>query len=228
MKRLTFHTFARHSIEFQMTNWQMDKQPETEKNSPIGVVWKRGFWDFDIEPCIPFSCLTPTTSLDKVSFNDQLLTSASKHTQHPEMMRQLSLEVINNISSQAPMLYTDGSKSDSGRTGSGVYAKVEDGLVFRCRFRNPDNCSVFRSELLAIREALVFPLRFEIRDTYILTDTKSSIQYLKNWPKIEEQTGQEIISKIVTLSQKSRVCIQWIPSHIGVFSNEVVGLLAKE
>ncbi|GBM08117.1 hypothetical protein AVEN_17104-1 [Araneus ventricosus] len=90
------------------------------------------------------------------------------------------------------------------------------------------NCSVFRSELLAIREALDFALRFETSDTYILTDSKSSIQYLKNWAKIPEKTGQEIISKIVTLSQKSRVCIQWIPSHIGVFGNEVADLLAKK
>ncbi|GBM02555.1 hypothetical protein AVEN_178487-1 [Araneus ventricosus] len=43
-----------------------------------------------------------------------------------------------------------------------------------------------------------------------------------------EKTGQETISKIVSLSQKSRVCIQWIPSHVGVFGNEVADLLAKE
>ncbi|GBM55974.1 hypothetical protein AVEN_240578-1 [Araneus ventricosus] len=143
-------------------------------------------------------------------------------------MRQLSLQVINNIPSQALGLYTDGSKLDSGRTGSGVYAKAEDGLVFRCRFLNPDNCSVFRSDLLAIREALDFALRFETSDIYILTDCKSSIRYLKNWPKIPEKTGQEIVSKIVTLLLKSRVCIQWFPSHVGVFGNEVADLLAKE
>ncbi|GBM39632.1 hypothetical protein AVEN_251562-1 [Araneus ventricosus] len=77
-------------------------------------------------------------------------------------------------------------------------------------------------------EALDFALRFETSDTYILTDSKSSIQYLKNWPKIPEKTGQEIISKIFTLSLKSRVCTQWIPSHVGVFGNEVADLLAKE
>ncbi|GBM72004.1 hypothetical protein AVEN_167738-1 [Araneus ventricosus] len=64
-------------------------------------MWKRGLLDFNIEPCIPFSCLTPNTSLDRVSFSDQLLSSAPKHTQHPEMMRQLSLELINNIPYQA-------------------------------------------------------------------------------------------------------------------------------
>ncbi|GBM90763.1 hypothetical protein AVEN_188985-1 [Araneus ventricosus] len=172
--------------------------------------------------------LTFIYSLDRVSFNDQFLTRAPKHTQHPEMMRQLPLELINNIPSQALVLYIDGNKSDSGRTGSGVYAKAEDGLVFRCRFRNPDNCSVFRSELLAIREALNFVLHFENSDIYILTDSKSSIQYLKNWPEIREKTGQEVISKIATLSQKSRVCFQWIPSHVGVFGNEEADVLAKE
>ncbi|GBL76747.1 hypothetical protein AVEN_53423-1 [Araneus ventricosus] len=174
-----------------------------KKDSSIGVVWKRGFLDFNIEPCIPFGCLTPTTPLDKVSFNDQLLTSASKHTQHPEMIRQLSLEVINNIPSQTLVLCTDGSKLDSDRTGSGVYARAEDGLVFRCRFRNPENFSVFRSELLAIRKALDFALRFETSDTYILTDSKSSIQYLKNWPKISEKPDKKLFPKLFHFHRKA-------------------------
>ncbi|GBO46887.1 hypothetical protein AVEN_244706-1 [Araneus ventricosus] len=207
---------------------QWTSNQRLKKDSPVGVMWKQGLLDFNIESCIPFSCLTPNTSLDRVSFNDKLLSSAPKHTHHPEMMRQLSLELINNIPSQALVLYTDGSKSDSGRTGSGVYAKAEDGLVFRCRFRNPDNCSVFRSELLAIREALNFALHFENSDIYVLTASKSSIQYLKNWPEIREKTGQEVVSKIATLSQKSRVCFQWISSHVGVFGNEEADVLAKE
>ncbi|GBM36058.1 hypothetical protein AVEN_221226-1 [Araneus ventricosus] len=127
---------------------QWTSNQRLKKDSPVGVMWKRGLLDFNIEPCILFSYLTPNTSLDRVSFSDQLLNRAPKHTQHPEMMSQLSLKLINYIPSQALVLYTDGSKSESGRTGSGVYSKAEDGLVFRCRFRNPDNCSVFRSELL--------------------------------------------------------------------------------
>ncbi|GBL89895.1 hypothetical protein AVEN_178328-1 [Araneus ventricosus] len=73
-----------------------------------------------------------------------------------------------------------------------------------------------------------FVFRFETNDTYILRNSKSSIQYLKNWQQISEKTGQEIISKIVSLSQKSRVCSQWIPSHVGVFGNGVADLLTKE
>ncbi|GFR00690.1 RNase H domain-containing protein [Trichonephila clavata] len=75
------------------------------------------------------------------------------------MMRQLSLEVINNIPS-------DGGKSDSGRAGSGVCTIVEDGLVFRCRFRKPDNSDRF-SALGMQSEAINFALHFETSDTYI-------------------------------------------------------------
>ncbi|GBN30271.1 hypothetical protein AVEN_58175-1, partial [Araneus ventricosus] len=117
----------------------------------------------------------------------------------------------------ALVLYTDGSKSDAGRTGSGVYAKAEDGLVFRCRFRNPDNCSVFRSELLAIREALNFALHFENcscaikpqptnhfenSDIYILTDSKSSIQYLKIGRKFEKKPAKGYFQNCYTFAEK--------------------------
>ncbi|GBM64276.1 hypothetical protein AVEN_47232-1 [Araneus ventricosus] len=42
------------------------------------------------------------------------------------------------------------------------------------------------------------------------------------------KTGQEVISKIATHSEKSRVCFQWIPSHVGVFGNEEADVLAEE
>ncbi|GFQ91675.1 hypothetical protein TNCT_221611 [Trichonephila clavata] len=51
---------------------------------------------------------------------------------------------------------------------------------FQYRFRNPDNSSVFRSELVAIREALNLALDNHASDTWILTDSKSSIQFLKD------------------------------------------------
>ncbi|GFR28143.1 RNase H domain-containing protein [Trichonephila clavata] len=97
--------------------------------------------------------------------------------EHPEPLLQLALEVIDNIPSQALVLYTDGNTSDSGRTGSDVLMKTNIEEI-GYRFRNPDNSSVFRTELVAIREALNLALDNRASDTWILTDSKISIQFL--------------------------------------------------
>ncbi|GBL80857.1 hypothetical protein AVEN_26280-1 [Araneus ventricosus] len=121
------------------------------------------------------------------------------------------MEIISNTPSRALVLYTDGSKSDSGRTGSGVYARAEEGLVFRCRFHNPDNCSVFRSELLAIREALDFALRFKTSDTYILTDSKISIQYLKIGRKFQKTSVKKLFPKLFHFHRKAEFAFNEFP-----------------
>ncbi|GIY63683.1 hypothetical protein CEXT_237301 [Caerostris extrusa] len=53
--------------------------------------------------------------------------------------------------SQAPVIYTDGSKSDSGGMGNGVFVETS-GRDFRRRFRNLDHSSVFCSELIGIKD----------------------------------------------------------------------------
>ncbi|GFT51992.1 uncharacterized protein TNCV_2058411 [Trichonephila clavipes] len=39
-------------------------------------------------------------------------------------------------------------------------------------------------------------------------------------------TGLHILSKLIRLGQKKQVCLQWIPSHVGVPGNEAAGELA--
>ncbi|GFQ91341.1 RNase H domain-containing protein [Trichonephila clavata] len=151
----------------------------------------------------------------------------TKHNEHPELLRQLALEVIDNFPSQALVLYTDRSRSDSGRTSSGVFMKTNT-EEFRYRFRNPDNSSVFRSKLVAVREALILALDNRASDTWNLTDSKSSIQFLKDWSNVLDMLRQDILSKLAALTQVSSVCFQWIPSHVGVYGNEVAYLLARE
>ncbi|GFW00463.1 hypothetical protein TNCV_693021 [Trichonephila clavipes] len=41
-----------------------------------------------------------------------------------------------------------------------------------------------------------------------LTDSRSSIQYLRNWPKIMDSTGLAILSKLARLGQRKQVCLQ--------------------
>ncbi|GIY93243.1 RNase H domain-containing protein [Caerostris extrusa] len=155
-----------------LSNWMNNQR--LKKDSPLGLIWKQGLADIEVEPSVPFNLLTPTTILSNVTFNEDLKVKFIKHEEHPELLRQLTLEIINNISPRALVIYTDGSKSDSGRTGSGIFMKTTG--EFRYRFRNPDHSSVFRSELTAISEALSLALDFKVPDVWILTDKGSHLQ----------------------------------------------------
>ncbi|GFW48069.1 RNase H domain-containing protein [Trichonephila clavipes] len=41
-----------------------------------------------------------------------------------------------------------------------------------------------------------------------------------------DSTGLDILSKLVRLGQRKQVCLQWIPSHVGMPGNEAVNELA--
>ncbi|GFT97726.1 RNase H domain-containing protein [Trichonephila clavipes] len=110
---------------------------------------KHGFIDFNVDTSTPFSCITPIDYFNHVEFREELLTSTPKHSSHPELLRQLALEVINVIPDQASIIYTDSSRSDTGRAGSGIFSNTPGNDV-KISIRNPDHCSVFRSELILL------------------------------------------------------------------------------
>ncbi|GFX15328.1 pancreatic lipase-related protein 2 [Trichonephila clavipes] len=112
-----------------------------------------------------------------------------------------------------------GSRSDTGRAESGIFSIIPENDV-KISIRNPDHCSVFRSELIAISGALDHALNSYKDSIWTLTDSRSSVQYLKNWPKIMDSIGLDILSKLVRLGQRKQVCLQWIPSHVVVPGSE--------
>ncbi|GFY36104.1 RNase H domain-containing protein [Trichonephila clavipes] len=185
------------------------------RDSPFNYLRKHGFIDFNVDTSTPFSCITPIDSFNHVELGEELLTSTPKHSSHPELLRQLALEVINDIPDQALIIYTEGSRSVTGRAGSGIFSNTPGNDV-KISVRNPDHCSVFRSELIAISGALDRALNSYKDSIWVLTDSRSSIQYFKNCPKIMDSTGLDISSKLVRLGQRKQLCLQWIQSHVGV------------
>ncbi|GFY19752.1 RNase H domain-containing protein [Trichonephila clavipes] len=93
---------------------------------------------------------------------------------------------------------------DTGRAGSGIFSNTPGNDV-KISIRNPDHCSVFRSELIVISGAHDHVLNSYKDSIWILTDSRSSIQYLKNWPKIMDSTYLDILSKLVRLDQRKQV-----------------------
>ncbi|GFX58807.1 transposable element Tc3 transposase [Trichonephila clavipes] len=94
--------------------------------------------------------------------------------------------------------------SDTGRAGSGIFSNTPGNDV-KISIRNPDHCSVFRSELIAVSGALDHALNSYKDSIWIVTDSRSSIQYLKNLPKGMDCTGLDILSKLVRLGQRKQV-----------------------
>lgn len=88
-----------------------------------------------------------TTKLG-ADFNFYFTDLLTKNDFLPDHLKQLALEVINNIPKTDIKIYTDGSKIEN-TMGSGIYIETP-----QCKFSlfqyNLNFCSVFRSELLAI------------------------------------------------------------------------------
>ncbi|GBM49119.1 hypothetical protein AVEN_77062-1 [Araneus ventricosus] len=127
----------------------------------------------------------------------------------------------------AVKVYTDGSRNDSNCTGSGNYIKRHN-QELKIQRRNPDFCSVFRSELIAIDEGLDLLSSFSCsNEIWILTDSRSSIQHLANWHRIRDNTGMNILNRLKSLSVSYRIHLQWIPSHVNIHGNEIADALAK-
>ncbi|GFV68164.1 RNase H domain-containing protein [Trichonephila clavipes] len=124
-------------------------------------------------------------------------------------------------------VYTDGSRDDYYRSGRGIYIKSQDHFL-RIQRRNPDGCSVFRSELIAIDEALgslaSLPNGKEI---WIMSDSRSAMQHLSNLQSVRDNVGVSILTKLKRLSTWHQIHLQWIPSHIDLEGNEIADTLAK-
>ncbi|GFV27519.1 RNase H domain-containing protein [Trichonephila clavipes] len=153
---------------------------------------------------------------------------SSKNQDPPEYLRQLALEIINKIPATAMQIYTDGSKDEQNSCGSGIFIKAPN-CSHNIKIRNSDFCSVFRSELIAIDEALrIIKTMTSPDEIWILCDSRSAIQHLSDWTNVGDKTSVSILKNLKELSQQHEIYFQWIPSHIGLFGNDTADLLAKE
>ncbi|GFX59984.1 RNase H domain-containing protein [Trichonephila clavipes] len=97
------------------------------------------------------TCVNPVEGLPEVHFHTELLSCTNKNSVVSQYQRQLALEVINGIPSDAILIYTDGSQDKSNRTERGDFIEK---LSIRLSRHNPENCSVLRSELIGVDEGL--------------------------------------------------------------------------
>ncbi|XP_035222122.1 ribonuclease HI-like [Stegodyphus dumicola] len=124
-------------------------------------------------------------------------------------------------------MYTDGNKLVNDSSGSGIYIRCRDQEI-KIQRRNPDFCSVFRSELIAILEGLNSIMWLpQLKDIWIFSDSRSAVQHLPDWHNVRDNTCGDILRKLKQLSLSYQIHFQWIPSHVDVAGNEIADSLAR-
>ncbi|GFY06235.1 uncharacterized protein TNCV_2680291 [Trichonephila clavipes] len=113
-------------------------------------------------------------------FKTELSSDTNKGTQHPAYLRQLALETIYKIPCEELQTYTDAIVGVGAVSGSEIFIKKGNSVKI-CK-RNPDYCTIFRAELLAIAETLKMCFTESVNtDVWVLSDSQSSIQHLSQW-----------------------------------------------
>nr|XP_042912144.1 uncharacterized protein LOC122272471 [Parasteatoda tepidariorum] len=219
-------SYGQHNrTSLYLNNWR-NKQ-RLKKNSPFSHAELLHLPSEDVEPHSLKSCLNPSEGIPRVHFHFDFSAPVTKKDLIPAELRQLALEILGEIPSDAVKIYTDGSGLGN-LAGSGVFIEKSE-LNYSICLRNPDFTSVFRSELIAIEQGIDAIINeSDFGDLWILSDSRSSLQHLHNWTKVGDKTSISILLKLQLISKHHDVHLQWIPSHVDIFGNEQADRLAKE
>ncbi|XP_050691146.1 ribonuclease H-like [Eriocheir sinensis] len=127
----------------------------------------------------------------------------------------------------AAVFYTDGSVDpDSGKNGR-TGAPFVTGERQRA-WRTSDHCSTLQTELVAILHALEHAQHRREATVVLHTDSRGALQALKGHPKDNVGLITAILGILQSLAaQGKRVCLNWIPSHVGVRGNDAADEAAK-
>ena len=132
------------------------------------------------------------------------------------------------------LVFTDGSKSSDGTTGSGwvIFTSQNPDEPTCEKIRISDHSSVFQAEIFAICSAVTSILsssRTINPITHIFSDSQSSLHALTNhYPSSAMHMVVETIQHLNSLCLLSSVHLHWVRGHSGVAGNELADTLAKE
>ncbi|GBN28623.1 hypothetical protein AVEN_191325-1 [Araneus ventricosus] len=83
--------------------------------------------------------------------------------------------------------------------------------------------------MIAIDMALDSVLEHQLfGEIWILSDSRSVVQYLDNWRDVSDRRVMDIFNKLKTLCNSCVLHLQWMPSHVDLKYNDNADSLAKE
>ena len=157
--------------------------------------------------------INPPWRFSKLSTCNELKDIRKKRHQS-DQLRQIYLD-HNSSHGECITIYTDGSKTEEGVS----YAIITPFEMKSAKIQR--TASIFTAELIAIKETLIelSTDRHCNSPLTICTDSKSSIQSISSYLH-PNPVVQEIQWLVDARQGTTRLC--WVPSHVGVRSNELV------
>ncbi|XP_071141886.1 uncharacterized protein [Mytilus edulis] len=124
-------------------------------------------------------------------------------------------------------IYTDGSKEPDSGKSSCAYVIPE--FKIKKGYRLQNNLSVFTCELMAIFLALNWIQDVQPLNVVIFVDSLSALQAIQGpLSKVNNLIIYDIYYSITTLLKAGiNVVLEWIPSHVGIWGNELADMQAK-
>ncbi|GFT71671.1 putative RNA-directed DNA polymerase from transposon BS [Trichonephila clavipes] len=106
-----------HRTSQYLKHWKDNQM--LKRNSPFSQALAQNL-SVNVEHHCLTSFIKPILGLQGVKFHYNLMPNVNKMSDHPELFKQLALEVIDGIALDAAKIYTDGCKGETNTTGSGV------------------------------------------------------------------------------------------------------------
>ncbi|GFW25305.1 uncharacterized protein TNCV_5088701 [Trichonephila clavipes] len=106
-----------HRTSQYLKHWKHNQR--LKRNSPFSQALAQNL-SFNVEHHCLTSFINPVLGLQRVTFHYNLMPNMNKMSGHPELLKQLALEVIAGIPLDAAKIYTDGSKGETNTTGVAV------------------------------------------------------------------------------------------------------------
>ncbi|GBM85654.1 hypothetical protein AVEN_150182-1 [Araneus ventricosus] len=83
--------------------------------------------------------------------------------------------------------------------------------------------------MIVIDMALDFVLEHQLfGEIWILSDSRSVVQYLDNWRDVSDRRVMDIFNKLKTLCNSCILHPQWMTSHVDLKYNDIADSLGKE